>query len=68
MQKLTRLPVFATGSVPCDYGLSISSSLTSSLSEVVTVPPTDKSIRQASLAGVGLIFGGIGVCYSGHRA
>lgn len=62
------MAVFTAGGALHTFGLSLSSSLTSSQREIFTVPPTDKSILQATLAGVGLIFGGIGVCYSGHHA
>lgn len=67
MNKITSLALFAAGIVLLIFGLNSSDSAASSVSEVFTGAPTDKSIWLIVLGVIGLLSGAAGLFFGRKR-
>lgn len=68
MNKITSLSIFAAGVILLVFGLNSADSAASSVSEVVTGAPTDKSIWLIVLGVIGLLSGAAGLFFGGKRS
>lgn len=68
MNKITSLALFAAGVILLIFGLNSADSAASSVSEVVTGAPTDKSIWLIVLGVIGLLSGAAGLFFGGKRS
>lgn len=68
MNKITSLAIFAAGVILLAFGLNSADSAASTVSEVVTGAPTDKSIWLIVLGVIGLLSGAAGLFFGGKRS
>lgn len=68
MNKITSLALLIAGVVLLVFGLNSADSAASSISEVFTGAPTDKSIWLIVLGTIGLLSGAAGIFFGSKRA
>jgi len=68
MNKITSIALLAVGIILLVFGLNSADSVASSISEVATGTPTDKSIWLIALGVIGLLSGAAGLFFSCKRA
>jgi len=67
MNKITSIALLAVGIILLIYGLNSADSVASSISEVATGTPTDKSIWLIVLGVIGMISGAAGLFFGSKR-